>query len=193
MTQAPPDRRMRILEAAHEVLLHYGPRKTTIGDIARAAGVAVGSVYLEFPSKDALLAALFGARLERAVVRARAAARVDPPDQAVRAVIEARTEVYRDAGRGGAHARETAHPYCRSVEAAWAAHRGAIRDVLAEVVARGVEQGVIAPGDPKRVATTLMNAYSMFEPPRLFDFEAQQLRASLDAMHALVLDGLRAR
>jgi len=46
------DRRRVILDTAARLLRHYGPAKTTMADIARAADIAVGSVYLEFASKE---------------------------------------------------------------------------------------------------------------------------------------------
>lgn len=51
-------RREAILAAARRVLARKGLRGTTVGDIASEAGVAVGTVYLYFPSKSAVLAAL---------------------------------------------------------------------------------------------------------------------------------------
>src|SRR5688500_3937907 len=58
MTEKESQRREVILEAASRLFRHYGPFKTTVADIAREARVGVGSVYLEFRSKDAILAAL---------------------------------------------------------------------------------------------------------------------------------------
>jgi AcrR family transcriptional regulator len=51
------DKRARILEAARKRFRHYGVRKTTMLEIARDAGVAVGTLYLYFKDKDALLVA----------------------------------------------------------------------------------------------------------------------------------------
>ena len=51
------DKRQRILEAARKRFRHYGIRKTTMQEIARDAGVAVGTLYLYFKDKDDLLVA----------------------------------------------------------------------------------------------------------------------------------------
>jgi AcrR family transcriptional regulator len=51
------DKRRRILEAARKRFRHYGVRKTTMQEIAREAGVAVGTLYLYFKDKDELLLA----------------------------------------------------------------------------------------------------------------------------------------
>lgn len=47
-------RRRQILEATRGLAVRYGLMKTTVDDIARAAGVSKGAVYLEFSSKEAL-------------------------------------------------------------------------------------------------------------------------------------------
>ncbi len=49
---------MKILEAAKELFLRYGVKKTTIDDIANQAGIAKGSVYLVFTSKEELFTRL---------------------------------------------------------------------------------------------------------------------------------------
>ncbi len=53
-----PDRAIRILEAALELVARWGYDKTSIDDIARAAGVAKGTIYLHFESREALFVAL---------------------------------------------------------------------------------------------------------------------------------------
>ena len=55
----------RILDAAANLITHYGYAKTTVDDIARAAGVAKGAIYLHWPGKDELLAALLARELLR--------------------------------------------------------------------------------------------------------------------------------
>jgi AcrR family transcriptional regulator len=51
------DKRQRILEAARKRFRYYGIKKTTMQEIARDAGVAVGTLYLYFKDKDELLLA----------------------------------------------------------------------------------------------------------------------------------------
>jgi AcrR family transcriptional regulator len=69
MTNHPPQRgnarqrskldtRTRLLEAAAEHFASNGSQKTTIAMVAERAGVAVGTVYLHFPDKTALLEAV---------------------------------------------------------------------------------------------------------------------------------------
>ena len=64
----PAERAGRILDAAARLLLRYGHDRTTINDIAREAGVAKGSVYAHWRSRDRLFLALL--RREQAVLLA---------------------------------------------------------------------------------------------------------------------------
>jgi AcrR family transcriptional regulator len=56
--KSPEDRRQEILDAAMAVFTNKGVSKATVADIAEAAGVAKGTVYLYFGSKEHLLLAL---------------------------------------------------------------------------------------------------------------------------------------
>ena len=51
---ATAERADRVLDAAAELLLRWGYRRVTIADVARHAGIGKGTVYLHFPTKDAL-------------------------------------------------------------------------------------------------------------------------------------------
>ena len=64
-------RREAILDAATGVFLRYGFRKTSMDDVALAAGLSRQGVYLHFPTKEAL----FGAVMLRGVQQSREAVR----------------------------------------------------------------------------------------------------------------------
>ncbi len=59
------DKRERILDAAERVFAEHGFYNARVAEIARAAGVADGTIYLYFKSKDDLLISLFESRMER--------------------------------------------------------------------------------------------------------------------------------
>jgi len=46
------ERAQRILDAAATLLLRWGFQKTTIDDIARLAGVAKGTIYLHWKTRE---------------------------------------------------------------------------------------------------------------------------------------------
>ncbi len=59
------DKRERILDAAVRVFAKKGFYATRVSEVAHAAGVADGTIYLYFKSKDELLVSLFEDRVER--------------------------------------------------------------------------------------------------------------------------------
>ena len=61
--------RQRILRAAAEVFTTRG-LQTSLDEVARHAGVGVGTVYRRFPDKDALVEALFEERIQQIVTLA---------------------------------------------------------------------------------------------------------------------------
>jgi TetR/AcrR family transcriptional regulator, fatty acid metabolism regulator protein len=76
---APGDKRDRILRAAVAVFSRKGFFNSKVSEIARASGVADGTIYLYFKNKDDLLITLFEEKMEEIVadVRNRIAAGAD--------------------------------------------------------------------------------------------------------------------
>jgi TetR/AcrR family fatty acid metabolism transcriptional regulator len=64
-TRGGGDKRERILDAAVRVFAKKGFYATRVSEVAKAAGVADGTIYLYFSSKDELLVSLFEDRVER--------------------------------------------------------------------------------------------------------------------------------
>lgn len=73
--------RARVLAAAEEVFAAAGTGAST-EEIARRAGVGIGTVFRHFPTKEALLEAVFLGRLERLADEARGLAGADDPGAA---------------------------------------------------------------------------------------------------------------
>lgn len=196
MSGAPPtegDRRCRILAAAARLLADGGVGGTSVARIARAAGVAVGSVYLEFGSKDDLIEALSLGRLERVLTPMRAAAAEGPWPERLRALMNARADALHGLACDGVHGPELLTGCCDGARRAWSAYDAAERALVAEVLDGGRASGAFHITDLDRTTAAVRRAYLAFTPPALFDFDPPALSAALDAMHALVLDGLCAR
>ena len=58
------ERRNAILDAAEALFLEHGDRMASVSEVADAAGVAKGTVYLYFPSKEEMLLALHARHVE---------------------------------------------------------------------------------------------------------------------------------
>src|SRR5579884_771074 len=85
--RAPEERRLRLLEAARELLMERGPEGVSVEAIARRAGVAKGTFYLYFGSRDQLLESVRGRWIEGFLS---GASRPEPGDwpARVRALVE---------------------------------------------------------------------------------------------------------
>jgi AcrR family transcriptional regulator len=62
--------RERIIQAAHDVFLDRGYQRTTMADVAEAAGVSLGAVYQYFRDRGDLVAAIVQAGLQELLTRA---------------------------------------------------------------------------------------------------------------------------
>jgi AcrR family transcriptional regulator len=78
-----------VLAAARRLYARKGYQRTAMVEIARAAELAVGTVYQLFPSKDAILRGLLEERLDELIARVRAslAAEADVQGQ-IRRIVE---------------------------------------------------------------------------------------------------------
>lgn len=79
--------RQRILAAAADVFTERG-LDATLDEVARAAGVGIGTVYRRFPDKESLVAELFRDRIDALVTVAEQACAVPDPWQGVTGYLE---------------------------------------------------------------------------------------------------------
>jgi AcrR family transcriptional regulator len=187
-------RKGHILEAADRLLRRLGPARTTVADIAREAQVGVGSVYLEFSSKDAIINALSSARHDGVLGAMRAAATTEGGlRRRVEAIFEARVEAFLALRQEGDHAPELVHCVAPAVRAAHDRYCEEERALLCEVLTLAREAGELGPFEPAEAAASLLRCYASFAPPFLYLEAEGPLRAALKAMHRVVLDGLLVR
>ena len=76
--------RERILEVAKEAFARSGA-STSLDDIAKQAGVGAGTLYRHFPTRDALLEAVYRTEVEKLAAAERKLAQTMPPIEALRA------------------------------------------------------------------------------------------------------------
>lgn len=188
-------RRELILQAAERLLEHYGPQKTTVADVAREAGIGVGSVYLEFPSKEAIIEALSRARHDAVLASMRAAAVQAGSSWAERlsAVMDARLDAYLSQASGGAHARDLLHCTNPAVKSASQWFHDEERALVTELLDAGVKAGEFDVGEPALTARIILRAYTSFAPPWVLCGDHEETRALSRALHELVLRGVLKR
>ena len=171
--------RARILEAARTCFAESG-LEAQVDDIARRAGVGVGTVYRHFPTKEALYEALAADHFLRLAATAREAlggadpwesfsgfmrrsAELQASDRALAEVMAAQPEVMRDAARG----REDLH--------------SAVAELVSRAQAAGSLRPDVVPADVPMLMCGIARATRSAGGPGM----------SWERYLAIVLDGLR--
>ncbi len=172
--------RARLLEVAEEVFAARGTSAST-EEIARAAGVGIGTVFRHFPTKEALLEAVFLGRLRRLADDAAALAAADDPGAALfsfftRAVGESATKNALADALAGAGV---------DVHTATAGVRGQLRGALEVLLSRAQQADAVRDDLSVAELTALLAGMARAAEHAHGDPKVQE-RAL-----AIVLDGLR--
>jgi AcrR family transcriptional regulator len=150
--------RHRITTAARELIAEGGYVAAPVAAVAERAGVAVGSVYRHFPSKSDLFAEVFREASQHEVDAMRAAIEASPGPAAERIATGIETFARRALrGRRLAWAL-LAEPVDPAVEAERLHFRHSYRDLMAEVIADGIEAGELPAQDVEATAAALIGA-----------------------------------
>ena len=196
----PPDQRRReILEAATELFAQRGYDVTTVQAIATRAGAATGTVYLYFPSKEAILDAMRedfeGGLLDRV---ADIAAAVLAEEEASGEIVSYQEVVERLIDGMVAYSLEN-----RLACEVFARHVGrtagiadalplqsGLNDVMARVISEGIRLGYVHTSDPDMTAyllnlaaaTALGNAIAFYDDDMLRRVVAQTRELYIKAL-----------
>ena len=189
-----PARRQLVLQTAARLLRHYGPMKTTIADIAREAGIGVGSVYLEFCSKDEIVEALSVDGHARVLDAMRDALGTGGAHaDRLRAMLDTRFAAFLQLSDEGAHAADLLHCERDAVQRIHKRFLGEQRALVAGFLAEAHRAGEFAVDDPGDTADALLTAYETLAPPFLYALCRDGAEARHQRLHDLVLRGLLRR
>jgi AcrR family transcriptional regulator len=142
-------KREQLLDAAETVLLRRSLRATTVADVAEAAGVAKGTTYLYFASKDDLLAGLRARYLARFT-----AALTADPDAPSRDQLEAFVQGMFDFA---AEHHELHHALFHEAGFSEADAFTGARVVLEDILSRGATSGELIVDDVPLTASFLLH------------------------------------
>lgn len=109
MQKLDPQKRAAILNAAKQRLRKYGIQKTKMQEIAQDAGIAVGTLYLYFKNKNAILIASIEAHAQQHIAYAEEILNSSKsPPQKLKAYIISRFRESQETRNSGSHAAELA-------------------------------------------------------------------------------------
>lgn len=167
--------RARLLAAARELFVERGYAAATLRDVAERAKVAVGTVFVHFPDKSALLAASLDDELERTL---RAAFSRLPKKPPLDRLLHLARALYRMYARAPALSRELVSQSLFLQGAGAPLARERLDAFLGAITAMVAEPGALRPGlDAKAAAGAFFAGYlaCLVEGLQVdrFDVEAQ--------------------
>jgi AcrR family transcriptional regulator len=185
----PDSTRGTILEAARARFLRFGPRKTTMDEVARAAGCSRTTLYSHFRNMEDLYGSLLEQDAEAFIRDASTAVENAPGAGAkIRAMVEttratyARNQVLRMAFTGDAEMslEGVAHVYTRGQERR-------IIALLRQILEDGVREGSLRDIDPERVAYLMFHLGSVLverETSGTGDYDFDEIMEVMDDVFA---------
>jgi len=189
------DKRARILDAAIKVFAERGFHTATVAEIARAAGVADGTIYLYFKGKDDLLLRLFDEKMTELLAEAKselnkersAPARLSRFIQLHLALVERNPDL---ASVLIVELRQSA----QFIKAADRAKLAAYVDLIAEVVKDGQEKGELLNGiSPATVKRAVFGALDELALGWLVSGRRTSLKKTAAEVAEWMVRGLKAR
>lgn len=178
-----------IIAAADRLLARYGYRRMTVDDIAREADIGKGTIYLHFPSKEAVILSVINRHIESTLEALRKiAAGTGPASERLEAMIVAR--VLERFDRFLPY-RESLHEMLAAIRPALLAQREGQLRQEARIFARVIEEL----GGPPGAARMLLAATNSYLPYYLSAEELgsrARLRREVSELARLLVAGLAA-
>lgn len=189
-------RRERILQVAERLFRHYGPQKTTVADIAREARIAIGSVYLDFTSKEAILDELSHKRGQTVAGMMRSAAEGAPPGERLCRMLKARVAALILLAGEGAHACDLVRCSSKQKRSGTSIALRGFDDETRELLREELEAGIgigeyLGPADPQLRA--IEAAFAVLSPPYIFYLDRREAADLADHLSRLLVEGIRRR
>lgn len=185
----PAVRRAELVAAAARLFAGRGVDGTAVSDIVQAAGVAQGTFYLYFDSKDAIVCAvveeLIGGVAERieSALADPALSAIEKLEAMAAALLEISDEPYEVELMAIFHRADNLSVHDRVVRSLG----NRITPHIAEVVRQGIAEGAFMPQDPEATAWFVFGALHGLET----GFSGvEETRAAIEHLRGFVLRGL---
>jgi AcrR family transcriptional regulator len=185
--------RVRIIEAAEELLRRYGPGKTKVVDVAHHLGMSHASVYRYFESKAAILDIVvarwltgISGPLEEYV------AGESPPTERLRDFIFALFDLKHRKFHEDPDLFATYHLVASGSPAVLDPYRTRIRAIIAAIILEGAERGEFTVREPAIAAKAVHEALSRFIHPYFVTrADREKEREGLKLVVDLAIAGLK--
>ena len=189
-----PDKPHQIIEAAVRVFARNGYYNSRVSDIAREAGIASGTIYLYFRTKEEILVRLFRDKMAEWVAEVRREIAVEPDAvRKIRRLVALHFSVLEqnpDLAEVVQVELRQGHKFFRGASA----HEvSAYFELIASVLEEGIAAGQIRKDLPVKIATkTLFGAMDQLATSWVLGKRTYRLTDSAEAVATIFLKGVRA-
>jgi TetR/AcrR family transcriptional regulator, fatty acid metabolism regulator protein len=190
-----PEKPHQIIDAAVRIFARKGYYHSRVSDIAREAGMAAGTIYLYFKTKDDILVTLFRDKMAQFVSSARKAVAAEPDAVAkLRRLVRLHFEML----EGNPELAEVLQVELRQGQkffrGASAQEISAYFALIAAVIEEGVAQGQLRPSLPVKIATkALFGAMDQMATSWVLGKRAYRLIDTADSVADIFLRGVAAK
>ena len=180
-----------ILDSLQKLLESRGLPTISVSDIAEEAGIAKGSIYYYFPSKDAILEALVERNYEQPLMTAKnLASQPDiPPFTRMAMIFQAcrnsSTEYLKSGRESGVGAPEKALLHQKYMN-----HLiSEFKPVLAEIIQQGIDSGEIHFSNPEALAEIVLIVLTVKMDNTIVPSSQDEIESTIEGLVALLEKG----
>lgn len=183
ISKPAPERRTEILDVARQLFITKGFQKTSIEDILKQVGIARGTLYYHFSSKEEILRALISRITEQIVESATEIAQQDGPAvyKFLAVISSSRIQDTERELTEQLHAPGNASFHILSITET-VKH---LTPILTEIVEQGIEEGTFHTQYPRETIEILLTSSGMLLDEGIFTDEAAEIpRRTAGIIHA---------
>src|SRR6266852_1607072 len=189
-----PDKPQQIIAAAIRVFARSGYYNSRVSDIAREAGIASGTIYLYFKTKDEILVTLFREKMAEwvALVRRELAAERNPLAK-IRKIVALHFKVLEENPDLAEVVQVELRQGQKFFRGASAHEVSAYFDLIGSVLQDGIAAGQIRPDLPVKIATQMLfGAMDQMATSWVLGKRGYRLTETAEAVAAIFLIGVSA-
>jgi AcrR family transcriptional regulator len=187
--------REQLVQAARQVFVRFGYKKTALDDIAREARKGKSTIYYYFKSKDDIFKAVIDAEAEiRAKTIDDQISTIDDPQQKLKTYIYVRMLTLKKVGNYYEAIKNDLLDNLYFVNSLRTNHFDAEINLVKDLLLEGIDKEVYTIQNPELTAKTIVTLLQGFEVPLILkNLSDEELQKSVDEMLNILFFGIVAK
>ena len=184
--------REQLVQAARQVFVRFGYKKTALDDIARESRKGKSTIYYYFKSKDEIFKAVIDAEAEiRAKTIDEQISIIDDPQLKLKTYIYVRMLTLKKVGNYYEAIKNDLLDNLYFVNSFRTNHFDAEINLVKDLLLEGIEKGVYTIQNPELTAKTIVTLLQGFEVPLILkNLSDEELQKSVDEMLNILFFGI---